>query len=91
MLGLMPESVQEDTGFISLREKVLEYAGIYLMTKKRQKGCDGMGELAMVKEEFRDSLYELTDYCKRKGYLSGDIQYEIDFEANELAGLIMQR
>lgn len=50
-----------------------------------------MGELAMVKEEFGASLDGLINYCKRKGYIGSNIQYEIDSVADELAGLIMQK
>lgn len=85
MLDLMPDSAEGDAEFVRMRETVREYATMYVMAKRRHKGCDGMGELAMAKEEFRDSLWILTDYCKRKGYLSVDIHYEIDSAADELA------
>ncbi len=62
-----------------------ELAEIYLMARKRQKGCDGMGELAMVKEEFKDSLDTVLRYCNGKGYLSDDSQYDIDSMAEILA------
>jgi hypothetical protein len=81
---------ESDIEFCRLLRTAREYADIYLLARKMQKGCDGMGELAMVKEEFRDSLDDLMNYCKGKGYLCGDIRYEIDFVADELAGLIIQ-
>lgn len=62
-----------------------ECAEFYLLSKKRQKGCDGMGELAMIKEEFEQELNILTTYCKEKGYVLADIQYEIDPAAKDLA------
>ncbi len=85
MLSLIPDSAEEDTEFIRLRETVREYATMYAMAKRRHKGCDGMGELAMAKEEFRNSLWMLAEYCKKKGYLSADIHFEIDSAADELA------
>ncbi len=81
------EKARSDPEVLRLLEPASEYADIYLLARKRQKGCDGMGELAMVKEEFTNSLRELTDYCKVRGYLSDDIQDDIDSLANELAGL----
>ncbi len=84
MLDLMLDSVDEDGEFIRMRDMVRDYATIYVMAKRRHKGCDGMGELAMAKEEFRDSLWMLAEYCKRKGYLSADIHFEIDSVAEEL-------
>ena len=47
-----------------------EYAGIYALSKKRQKGCDGMGEAATLKEEFRAALEDLVEYCIKRGYIS---------------------
>ncbi len=85
MLGLITDSAEEDAEFIRLREAVRECATMYVMTRRRHKGCDGMGELAMAKEEFRDSLWAMTEYCKKKGYLSADMQYEIDSAADEFA------
>lgn len=69
---------KSDTGLQELLEKASEYADIYLMAKRNQKGCDGMGELAMAKEDFKDSLDDLINYCKRQGYLAADVQYDID-------------
>ena len=37
-----------------------------------------MGEVATLKDEFIYSLNGMIRYCKEKGYLSGDISYEID-------------
>ena len=62
-----------------------ECARFYLLSKGRQRGCDGMGELAMIKEEFEQALNMLTKYCKEKGYVSADMQYELDSAAKDLA------
>jgi uncharacterized protein YdcH (DUF465 family) len=69
---------KDDTHLTRLFEKVREYAELYLIAKQRQKGCDGMGEVATLKDEFIYSLNEMMRYCKEKGYLSEDISYEID-------------
>jgi len=34
--------------------------------------------LKSYKDEFIYSLNEMIQYCKEKGYLSGDVSYEID-------------
>jgi len=70
--------VQNDAQLARLFERVREYAELYLIAKQRQKGCDGMGEVATLKDEFIYSLNEMMQYCKEKGYLSEDISYEID-------------
>ena len=91
MLEVLSKLSMSDTRLLKLLETARESADIYLLVTKRQRGCDGMGELSMVKEEFRDSLYDLMNYCKWKGYIDCDIQYNIDSLADELTGLIMQR
>jgi hypothetical protein len=69
---------KDDTHLTRLFERVREYAELYLIAKQRQKGCDGMGEVATLKDEFIYSLNGMIRYCKEKGYLSEDISYEID-------------
>lgn len=90
MFAVISELSRSDNRLLKLLETAREYADIYLIAKKRQKGCDGMGELAMVSEEFRELLDDLMNYCKGKEYLSGDIHYDIDSVADELSGLILQ-
>ncbi len=90
MLEMLSEQSKSDTRLLRLLETAREYADIYLLAKKRQKGCDGMGELAMVREEFSSSFDGLLHYCAAKGYLSGDIRYELDSVSVELTGSIMQ-
>ena len=73
-----------DEHLAKLLVRAAEYAEIYLLAKRRQKGCDGMGELAMAKEDFKDSVDDLINYCKRQGYLAADVQCDIDAVADEL-------
>lgn len=68
----------DDPQLARLFERVQEYAELYLIAKQRQKGCDGMGEVATLKDEFIYYMNKMIQYCKEKGYLSGDISYEID-------------
>jgi len=75
---------KDDTRLTRLFDKVQEYAELYLMAKQRQKGCDGMGEVATLKDEFIYSLNEMIRHCKEKGYVSGDISYETDLIARDI-------
>jgi hypothetical protein len=70
--------VPNDKRLAHLFERVRENADLYLIAKQRQKGCDGMGEVATLKDEFIYSLNGMIRHCKEKGYLSGDISYETD-------------
>ena len=76
--------VQNDAQLARLLERVRENAELYLIAKQRQKGCDGMGEVATLKDEFIYSLNEMIRHCKEKGYLSGDISYETDSIARDI-------
>jgi hypothetical protein len=67
-----------DTRLAHLFERVRENAELYLIAKQRQKGCDGMGEVATLKDEFIYSLNGMIRHCKEKGYLSGEFSYETD-------------
>ncbi len=87
MITDIVESAKSDGELVRLFGIAREYADIYLVTRKRQKGCDGMGELAMIKEEFRETVDGLVQYCKRKGLVSEDLEYELDSAANELSNV----
>jgi hypothetical protein len=76
--------VPNDTQLARLFDKVQEYAELYLIAKQRQKGCDGMGEVATLKDEFIYALNGMIRYCKEEGYLSEEISYEIDHIARDI-------
>lgn len=84
IIETIQQFVPSDTQLARLFERVQEYAELYLIAKQRQKGCDGMGEVATLKDEFIYSMNEMINYCKEKRYLSDDISYEIDSIAREI-------
>jgi hypothetical protein len=84
IIEIIQKLVPNDTQLARLFERVREYAELYLIAKQRQKGCDGMGEVATLKDEFIYSLNEMILYCKEKGYLTGEISYEIDSIAPDI-------
>ena len=49
------------------------------------EGCNCMGELAPMKEEFRDVADKVLQYCKEKKYISEVISYDIDSIAEKIA------
>jgi hypothetical protein len=62
-----------------------EYAELYLIAKQRQKGCDGMGEVAMLKDELIYLTNEMIRHYKEKGYLSDDaFRVDIDLFAHDI-------
>jgi hypothetical protein len=86
MLAAISEKAKSDAGLTALFSRAAEYAEVYLLAKKRQKGCDGMGELATLKDEFRGVVDEVMGYCREKNYLAPDSTYDIDAIAEEFAG-----
>jgi hypothetical protein len=76
--------IQNDLPLARLFERVLENAELYLIAKQRQKGCDGMGEVATLKDEFIYSLNEIIRYSKEKRYLTGDVSYDTDLIARDI-------
>jgi hypothetical protein len=87
MFSTVREASRTDARLRLLLEAAREYAEIYLIAEQRKKGCDGMGELAMVREEFRDSLDDLLNYVMEEGYLHGDIRHNIAVAARELGAI----
>ena len=55
-----------------------------MLARQRQKGCDGMGELATMKEEFRDVVDKVIQYITEKKYISEVMPYDIDSIADEI-------
>ena len=84
MIDDILKASKSDAQLVRLLEKVREYTLVYLLAKQRQKGCDEMGEVATLKDEFRGVLDELIDYCKEKRYLTEDISFDINSVAKEI-------
>ena len=82
--------VPNDSQLAWLSERVRENAELYLLAKQRQKGCDGMGEVATLKDEFIYSLNGIIQYCKKKGYLTGDVSYDIDLIARDICKIQLE-
>jgi hypothetical protein len=86
MLTDIAEIAVTDNHAASLLCKARECAEIYMLVTMRKKGCDGMGELAMIKEEFKEAVDDLINYCKDKDCLANDFQHDLDAVAHILIG-----
>ncbi len=78
MLTNIIEIALTDDHVSSLLRKARECAELFLLVTRRKKGCDGMGELAMIKEEFKEAVDDLINYFNGKDYLANDFQYDLD-------------
>ncbi len=83
----IPQLTKDDAPLARLFERVREYAELYLIAKQRQKGCDGMGEVTTLKDEFIYSMDRLIRYCKENGYIFEDVPYDIDSIAQDICEL----
>jgi len=84
MLNTIQRTSESDSQLAKLLAEAREFAQIYVLSSQRQKGCDGMGELATIKEEFREVIDKMIQYCKEKKCISQDVAYDIDSIADEL-------
>ena len=87
MLKNIFEESKTDPRLSSLLADAVEYAEVYVLARQRQKGCDGMGELATTKEEFRDVVDKVIQYCQEKKFISEAMSYDIDSIAHEIGRL----
>ncbi|MFH1026303.1 MAG: hypothetical protein V1764_06460 [Nitrospirota bacterium] len=84
LIETIQKFIQNDAQLARLFERVREYAELYLIAKQRQKGCDGMGEVATFKDELIYLMNEMIRYCNEKGYFSGDVPYDVDLIAHDI-------
>jgi SOS response regulatory protein OraA/RecX len=87
MMTILSKMAVSDAGLLRLLGRAQDYAEIYLLAKERQKGCDGLGETANLRDELKSVIDEVMDYCKEKQYLSDVAAFDIDVIANDLAGI----
>ncbi len=85
MIKDISKIAKSDPGLARLLEEAREYASVYVLARQRQKGCDGMGELATIKEEVRDVIDKVIKYCKEKKYIFEVMSYDVDSIADEIA------
>jgi len=85
MINTFLQLSKNDLGLARLLDEAREYACVYVLARQRQKGCDGMGELATIKEEVRDVIVKVIQYCKEKNYISEVMSYDVDSIADEIA------
>jgi hypothetical protein len=84
MYDTILQKAASDPGLAILINTVREYAEIYSLSRNRQKDCDGMGEAATLKEEFRNALENLIQYCVGHDYLPVNTKADYDILAREI-------
>lgn len=67
-----------DSLLAALYSRAGEYMQVYLFAKKRQKGCDGLGEMTNLKDELRGVLEEMIAYCRERELLARTMVCDVD-------------
>jgi hypothetical protein len=80
-LDCILQESKTDALLASHLEEVQEYSQIYLLAKERQKGCNGMAQFVSLKEEFKEVIDKLFQYCRRKN------NQQFAFEGQDLDSL----
>ena len=81
--GILQEA-KTDALLAGYLEEVQEYSQIYLLAKERQKGCNGMAQLVTLKEEFKEVIDKLFQYCEQKN------NHQLACERNDLDSLAIR-
>ena len=84
MFNAIQHASKSDIQLDKLLAEARDFARVYVLVRQRQKGCDGMGELATLREEFRDVADKVIQYSQGKKYISQDVAYDIDSIADEI-------
>jgi hypothetical protein len=87
VFNTIQQESESDSQLAKLLVEAREFAQVYVLARQRHKGCDGMGELATMKEEFGDVVDKVIQYCKEKKYISEVISFDLDSIADEIKRL----
>ncbi len=89
--GILRES-KTDALLARHLEEVQEYSQIYLLAKEGQKGCNGMAQLVSLKEEFKEVIDKLSQYCRQKNNVQLAFEEDdLDSLAHRFAKIVMAR
>lgn len=91
MMNNIINASKSDGRLAEMVEESREYAQIYLLAKLRHKGCDGTGELATLREEFKDTVDKMVRYCNEKNHLFRVCAYDPDSVADVLVRVATER
>ncbi len=80
------EAEKSDAELSRLCHKAAEYARLHLYARKI-KGCNSLGEIEHLLEEFRRMIFEVIRYCGGKNYIDNLALYTVDITDNDLEKL----
>lgn len=75
-----------DAQLAALCARAAEYARLHLYARKIT-GCNGLGEIENLLDEFRCMIYETMRYCSEKKYIDELAIYTVEMNDEELTRL----
>ncbi len=81
------KAAKEDAQLSILCVRAAEYARLYLYARKIS-GCNGLGEIENLLDEFRKMIYEILRYCGKKDYIDEFAIYNVNTTDEELTRLV---
>ncbi len=80
------EAKKFDAELSVLCHKAAEYARLHLYARKIS-GCNSLGEIEHLLDEFRRMIFEIISYCGKKNYIDNLAIYSFDVTDKELEKL----
>lgn len=80
------KATKADAQLAILCDRAAEYARLHLYARKIT-GCNSLGEIENLLDEFRNMIYEIIRYCAKKKYIDDLAIYSIDASDEELTRL----
>jgi hypothetical protein len=79
------QAAREDPELADLYRQTCDLATLYLFAKGRQRGCDGMGEVNNLKDEFSIAIGTMVTYCREHAIIIDIGPLATDAVLDELA------
>jgi hypothetical protein len=89
LMGLYSEILKAakiDAQLSILCDRAAEYARLHLYARKIN-GCNGLGEIENLLDEFRKMMYEIIRYCGKKKYIDDLAIYNLEVTDEDLTKL----
>lgn len=90
MIAGILKYAESDRTLKRLLEKAQDYARVYVHARERQKGCDGLGEMTNLKDEFSGVLDEVIEYCREQKYAPAGFSCVISSDLDKLSDAIIK-
>ena len=85
-IEVIAQAARENPELADLYRQTCDLAMLYLFAKDRQRGCDGMGEVNNLKEEFSLAIGTMVTYCREHTIITDTGPLDTDVVLDDIAG-----